>query len=284
MAFSESDWAGLWRKLVERTLGYRRSFDEPERCQRYLRRLQRGPCQPVGGDPLVDFVASKLTGDSTVIDIGAAAGRWAIVLAKMAQRVTAVEPSAALRKSLREHARAAGVDNITVVESSWEDCQLDPHDVVLNSHAMYGSADFVQLVRSMQQQASRYCFMVMRAYGHDGIMGELCRQVYGHPHDSPNFEIGYNALLSKGITANVLADPALKHWIDDSVERALVRAKRHLCIAPDDLSRDEFIRDMLARRLVVREGQYHWPDWMRSVLVWWPINTRSPRSDLGGRK
>jgi len=35
------------------------------------------------------------------------------------------------------------------------------------------------------------------------------------------------------------------------------------------------IMNLLKERLVFREGQYWWPDWMRSALVWWsPILPR----------
>jgi hypothetical protein len=37
----------------------------------------------------------------------------------------------------------------------------------------------------------------------------------------------------------------------------------------DDATHDEVIRETLARRLTLRDGEYYWPDGMRSALAWW---------------
>lgn len=276
MVFEQPDWAGLWRELVEQSERYLAAHADPDRSARYLRRLRSGPRGLAQADRLVDFVASQLTPQSTVLDIGAAAGRWSIRLARQARHVTAIEPSAELCDALRSHAKQAGVQNLTVVSSTWEGCEVDPHDVVLNSHAMYGTADLEGLVRSMEHRARQACVLVMRAVAHDGAMAELCRRVRGHVHDSPNFEIGYNVLLSMGIQADVVFDAQCRYWEDADLEQALRRAKRHLYLAPDDTSWDAQIREVLTGHLRPREGRLQWPAGVRSALMWWTV---SPSND-----
>lgn len=276
MSFTEPDWAELWRQLVEESARHGREFTSPEKSARYLERLKGGPLRGER-DPLVELVAQTLATDSTVLDIGAAGGRWSVALAKVARSVTAVEPSRQLAAALRVHAEQGGVDNIRIIESTWEECEVEPHDVVLNSHAMYGTPDLVALIESMQRVARQHCVMAMRIYSHDGAMGELARRWRGHPHDSPNFHIGYNVLLSMGICAHVRVGDRVRHWVDDSLELALVRAKRHLYLDPEDATQDQQVLDVLREHLVEREGRLHWPDETRTALLWWPVAAVSPR-------
>jgi hypothetical protein len=155
------------------------------------------------------------------------------------------------------------------------------HDVVINSHAMYGSADLPGLVQSMEGRARRACCMVMRRVAVDGVMAVLSRALWGHPHDSPNFTIGYNVLLDMGIAADVVVDPVVKRWQDSSLETACERARRHLHLAPDDHRHDELVRDVLGRRLLARDGSWHWPDGVQSALAWWPVRERSAQGEQG---
>lgn len=277
----EVDWVGLWQEISGRLRrpevgGEARRADRwRERAHSFDAAVKRKKEHP---DPLLDFVVGRLHQGDTALDIGAGTGSFAIPMARVARRVTAVEPSPSMAAILRENAAAEGLVNIDVVEARWEDMEVEPHDVALCSHAMYSSPDLVGFVGKMERSARRTCFLLMRVPSHDGIIGELSRRVYGHPHDSPNFVVGYNVLHSMGIYANVLMEPFVRRWTDDSLDDALVRARRHLRLG-DSTVHDGMIRELLAQRLTFREGQYHWPDGMRSALVWWDV-TRPGSSSL----
>jgi SAM-dependent methyltransferase len=251
---NEPNWAERWRELAERVR-------RPER---------EGPAERPSSarpDTLLDFVLEKLRPGCTVLDIGAGSGRFAIPFARVARTLTAVEPSASRARLLRENAAAQGLTNIRVVDARWENAEVQPHDLAFCSHAMYSSADLVQFVRKMEASAREACFLVMRMPSHDGVMRELSRRVHGEPHDSPNFWVGYNVLYDMGIYANVVMEPSLRTWTDASIEDALNRARRHLQV--EGSAWDEVIRETLERRLAFRDGQYYWPDGMRSAMIWW---------------
>jgi SAM-dependent methyltransferase len=262
---NQIDWLRLWRELVEAAI----AFGDPGMIGRHGRRGQAGKAAKERSDPLVEFVASGLSRNCSLIDIGAATGRWTIPLARVAAKVTAVEPDPGSLAVLNERASQSGLNNIRIVAENWEACDLPAHDVVINSHAMYGTPDLAGLVASMQRRAKEACYLAMRVVNQSGVMGELSRQIHGHPHDSANFQVGFNALLQMDIYPNVLIEPVVKHWVDDSLEGAHARAKRHLRLAPDDTSHDDLIRDCLSRRLNREDGRFVWPDWMRSGLMWW---------------
>ncbi len=218
-------------------------------------------------DPLMRFVQSNVQPDDTVLDVGAGIGRWTIPISTVARMVTALDVLPGMLEILRENARDEGANNIETVQADWETVELEPHDHTLSSHAAYASPDIVGYARKMERLSRRACYIVMRVPKHDGVVGELSLRIHGCWHDSPNFVVGYNALLQAGINGHVVMEDSIRHWRDASLEEALVRAKRHLRL--HDNHHDDMIMDALKRRLAMRNGQYFWPDGMRSALVWW---------------
>jgi SAM-dependent methyltransferase len=253
---TEPSWAELWRELTERV---RRPAREVAGIK------PKGAERP---DILLDVVIEKLRPADAVLDIGAGTGRFAIPFARVARTVTAVEPAAGMASLLSQNAAASALTNIHLVDARWEDADVEAHDVAFCSHAMYSSPDLVGFVRKMESNARHLCFLVMRVPSHDGVLGELARLIHGQPYDSPNFWVGYHVLYDMGIYANVVMEPFVRCWTDDSLDEALKRARRHLQLG-DGTACDDVIRETLARRLTFREGRYHWPDGMRSAMTWW---------------
>ncbi|MCC6474860.1 MAG: methyltransferase domain-containing protein [Burkholderiales bacterium] len=269
------DWTALWRELTERV----RRPDGDAPSARSRRRAVDSGAQPARADApaaatsadrpdgLLEFVLARLRPEHTVLDIGAGTGRYAIAFARVARGVTAIEPSAPAAALLHDGARALGLKNLALVDAAWEDVRIDPHDIVFCSHAMYASLDLPGYVSKMDRHARELCMLVMRVPSHDGVMRELSCRIHGQPYDSPNFWVGYHVLYDMGVYASVVMEPGVRRWTDLSMADAIERARRHLRIGPGD--HDALIRATLARRLRLEDGRYHWPDGMRSALMWW---------------
>ncbi len=163
-----TDWVVLWRELVEiKALSHKgeagatgeadvwrakaRAFDEG---------VKRRWATP---DSSRAFVMSQLDSDATLLDIGAGTGAWAVLMARRAGRVTAVEPSAAMIDVLREKLATDGITNVAVVQGTWPDVSMEPHDFSLCSHAMYACPDLPAFIRRMAASTQRTCFLVLRA-------------------------------------------------------------------------------------------------------------------------
>jgi hypothetical protein len=99
-------------------------------------------------------------------------------------------------------------------------------------------------------------------------MGELSQIIRGHPYDSPNAHLAYNALYSMGIYPNVLVEQDMHNWKDITFDEAFSRAKRHLNAGTTG-EYDDLIRETLEKRLTLTDGVYVWPDGMQAVLFWW---------------
>ncbi len=274
-----TDYALLWRQLVEashwpqsRSEGEWSREADPwkERARRYAERVRRKGARP---DPIREFVASRVAEGETVLDVGAGTGSWSMLLARKARKVTAVEPSPAMREVLEEELAAEGIGNVEVVGGFWPGVEVEPHDHVLSAHAMYGSADLPGFVRARMRVANRSCYLLMRVPSVDGVMAEAARHVWGHMHDSPNFLVGLGVLHQMGIVPSVLVDPSpWEPWASPSLDDALADIKRRLVL--ETSQHDEFLRDLLARRLVYRDGRYVWPPATTSALAYWDVAPR----------
>ncbi len=263
-----TDWAALWRELASRDI---QASDEGaaqmvERWRGVARKLDSGG-KP-DPDPLLEQVIARLRPEMTVLDVGAGIGRWTLPMATRVRRVTAVEPLPGMRQVLVERAAAQGIANLEVLDAPWLTARVPPHDAVVAAHATYTTTDLLGFVRKMEAAARRTCYLALRVPAHDGIIGELSERINRRWHDSPNFIVGYNLLLSAGFHPNVLMEPAaVRRWIDPTLDAAVARARRHLHL--DDNRHDAAIREVLGRRLVLADGMYRWPDGMRSALIWW---------------
>ena len=85
------------------------------------------------------------------MDVGAGAGRLAVPLSRHCRKVTAVEPSEAMRARLAEMAEVWDVNNLKVVPERWEDASPDPAEIVVCAHVVYTVTDS----RVVQRQAGR---------------------------------------------------------------------------------------------------------------------------------
>lgn len=274
-----TDWIRLWRELVEVRATAQETADPAEterdrwqhRVKDFHASVRRRWARP---DSSRDFVIAQLDAapGSTLLDIGAGTGSWAILLSRHVRQMTAIDSSAAMIQVMRENLLAEAVTNVEIVHGAWPDVSVEKHDFSLCSHAMYGYADLPTFIRRMVQATRHRVFLLMRAPTVDGIMAEAAIRIWGHPYDSPDFQVGYNALLQMGIFSNVLMENTglWTPWTSASLEEALSEMKRRFGLGQVS-EHDNFLNDLLRRRLALEDGQYVWPRSVRSALVYWDV-------------
>lgn len=281
-----TDWIQFWNRLVQQREQARRPESLPDAKDRWSARAEEYDTVTqrrwAHKDTSREFLVSLLKSlpEPTLLDIGAGGGKWTVPLAPFVRQVTAVEPSPAMRARLQEHLARQGVANATVVPEAWPCADMPAHDVTLCSHSMYGFADFESFIRGIEAVTRHTCVLLMRAPPLDGIMADAARHIFGHPYDSVNFQIAFNALLQMGLFPNVLMeDPrAWNPWTHDSVADALTEVKRRFRLY-DDTTHDAFLTDLLKRRLIRSEGKYIWPCGTHSALVYWPVSPQKEKHE-----
>ena len=220
------------------------------------------------------FLIQKLMDNpgSSLLDIGAGTGKWSLLAAPYASRVTAFEPSLAMQEVLKEKIQKQRITNVDIVTGNWPKDDAEPHDYLLASHSMYGVGDFKAFVEKMDAVASKACILVLRAPLAGSVMAVAAKKVLGQPYDSPNFQIAYNALLGMDIYPDVVmeADGTWPGWANNSFEEALDEIKNRLGLADND-KYDAFLTELLEKNLTLEKGKYVWPAGNRSALVYWEV-------------
>lgn len=270
------DWLAMWRGLVTRREWRFQDTESDERHDHWRDRAQEFDSHVrerwTKPDSSRDFILSRIDGNpgSTILDIGAGTGKWAILLAAHAKHVTALEPSPAMLDMLRANLVDKQIANVTVVPDRWPQASVEIHDFTLCSHAMYGFADFEMFVRRMEAVTRHTCFLLMRIPILDSIMAEASTHLWGHPHDSANAIVALNALWQMGIFPNVLMEGSglWKPWVNASLEDALSDIKRRLGVS-EIQTHDDYLMDLLRRRLKVIDGQYVWDRGVQTAMIYW---------------
>jgi len=170
---------------------------------------------------------------------------------------------------LRRNIAAQDVSNIDIAAGSWPEVSVAAHDYCLAAHSVYGSPDLVAFVEKMTEVARRTCFLVVRAPAAASVMAEAAGHLWGLPLDRPGFMVAYNVLLQLGLTPNVLfADRASDPVCSATLEDAVARLKQHFGLATS-AEHDDYLLDLLQRRLEHHDGSYQWPPESRSALISW---------------
>ena len=82
-------------------------------------------------------------------------------------------------RSLEEQAEDSGISNISVVQSTWENANIDPTDVVLCSHVVGGTREVQAFLKKLQDHARRYVLLVESMASPQAAFGEFWEKVYG---------------------------------------------------------------------------------------------------------
>jgi SAM-dependent methyltransferase len=272
-----TDWAALWKEIVDARnvtrhkpagagtgdMWRERASGFDERVKQRWKRL----------DSTRKLILTQVTPDATFLDIGAGTGSWEVFLSANVRKITALEPSPAMRAILQKNLIEEKIDNVEIIQDRWPQAAVTAHDFVFCSHAMYGVADLVPFLRKMSETARQMCFFLIRAPSQGSMMSEAAQMVWGQPYDLPGFTIAYNVLLQMRIYANVQMED-VDRWQPQTsltVPEALGEVKRKLGLTDGDITYDEALGRLLERRLIKRDEFYEWPGKMRSALIYWQV-------------
>lgn len=272
-----TDWIALWKELVEKQGPFwncnKRSEDNKDkwkdRAKGFYARVRERWSKP---DPHRDFIVNMISSvkDATVLDIGAGTGAWAVVLSRSARKVTAIEPSSDMRQILRENLENEGIDNVEILDKFWPVPDMESHDFSLSSHSVYGCEDLQGFVSAMTETTRDTCFMLLRAPDHNGLMARAANRIWGQPHDSPNFQVAYNAMLQMGMFPNVLMEEKgmWPGWTNKTFEEAVDRISSRFAVTKDS-DHYSYLKTLLREHLTETGGKVQWPSEVRTGLAYW---------------
>jgi len=209
----------------------------------YARQFSADPRR--SDDSLLDRLLEEIAPDQNVIDVGAGGGRLALPIALHCKHVTAVEPSPAMGEVLASGAEDHQIDNISLVQSGWEEARVDPADHTLCVHVLYTIQDIGGFVKKLEGHARVQVMVVMYGAAPQSQNYPLWERVHGTPRlPLPSVPEFREVLRELGIDAREESLPAQPVRGFDSLDQALDQLSQRLYLGDDGPQ-----RDMLARIL-----------------------------------
>lgn len=266
MNLTTFDWNELWKNIFKEKSASRRDkrfWDQ--RAPEFTRHAS-------ASDYINQFMA--IMGpqpDWSVLDIGSGAGTLAVPLAPLVKRITAMDPSVAMRRLLRERCETINIDNITVVngrwEDNWEEIGLGVHDVAIASRSLIVE-DLQGAIEKISQYARRriYLSTLVDEGPHDRRIIEAVGRKY---QPGADYILVYNLLRQMGIYANVAftVNRVEKSYCDvnDAVD-----AMRWM-IHKMTFKEEEQLKAYLTKNLVRCNGRLTLPyrRTIRWAVIWW---------------
>ena len=222
-------------------------------------------------DPFLRMVRQRVRRGTSVIDVGAGAGRYALALAPEIDEVIAVEPSGDLLELLAQQARQMRIANLRLVESRWEDAGDLQADVVVCYGVMGAIEDAAPFMQKLDDAARDSVFVGLGS-GVDVLRDPLWRHFHGTaPPPGPSFLDGVEVLTELDIAprAAVLEYPTPVY---DDLDNA-VFAYRDLLELPATAEIDAELRRVLGLWLIKRsDGRLRVPGttYTYAALAWSP--------------
>ena len=206
-------------------------------------------------DPLLRRLQSVITSQTSVLDIGAGTGRFALALAPAAQQVIAVEPNGAMLGYLLHDASEQGLSNITTIQANWQDTPKNlSADVVICSHVLYPIVDIEPFLAKLYQATQRACYIYMRATSIDALTAHLWRHFHGDERClPPGYIHALDVLYEMGLYASVeiVKLPVMLNY--PSLAVAVEEVSEQLILPDEEKTRAE-LRQLLEVWLVERDG------------------------------
>lgn len=256
------NWSDKWRELVLRSsLRKGRSpFTSGEFVEWYELQLEHNKYTGV----LLDKVQRHLDKHSTVLDIGAGTGAFALPLARLVKAVTVVEPSAEMLARLH---RNMDTTNIRIINKHWEDVdikEIGRYDLVLAAHSLYGIVDIETELKKMLAAANgRFCFIIR--VGRQNFYADTWRRFKGEEfHSPPGFIHLYNLLYELGLAANVEMVQTSRDQVYLNIEQAVKHWRVRLNLAPE---KEDELRAYLLDFLKERGRKLYWREERPTAVI-----------------
>ena len=185
----------------------------------------------------------------TALDVGGGAGRMALPLALKCRHVSVVEPSDSMIAQLRESAADAGIANISVAQSVWEDAAVDAADVALCAHVLYGVGDIEPFIRKLEAHAKALVVVLAFVESPMNRISPFWEPVHGERRiDMPALPELLNALWDMGVYPDVrMLDPVPPDMFED-LDVALGQLRNRLYVkqgSPQDARLQAAMRELL---------------------------------------
>ena len=244
--------------------------------QPYAQQFKADPLRT--DDDLVNRLLEEVAPHSTVLDVGAGGGRLALPLALRCRHLVAVEPSASMGTVLNQQASDFSIQNLSLVESTWEDAEVEPADLVICVHVLYVVREIEPFIRKLEAHARQRVLVVLFEAPPQSQTYALWEQVHGEERlPLPSLPEFQDVLSQLGIDFHLDMLPNQPPRGFENHKEALEQLSRRLYLAaetPQMACLEALLPELLEEidgTLVIRGSQP-----LKPGLVWWCPKNPAP--------
>jgi SAM-dependent methyltransferase len=224
-------------------------------------------------DPLFARLRRATDRRSTVLDVGAGPGRFALALAPRVARVVAVDSSATMIDLLAKGARRFGLANVEAVQGAWPDVDVAAAQVSLCSYVLPLIADVGPFLRRLDAATTERAFVYLNATSFDLLTDPLWRHFHGRPRrPAPTYLDAVDVLAELGIRAQVEVVEVPTRTRHKNLAAAVTSYHDQLLL-PDGADVRRELRGLLASWLVEDRGELRPPvrTTPAAIVSWTPL-------------
>jgi SAM-dependent methyltransferase len=211
-------------------------------------RFRLDPRRPF--DEVLEAVASYLSPEDVLLDVGGGAGRLSLPLAGRCRAVVNVEPPPGMAAAFRDAAREAAITNARAVESDWF-ASDETGDLAVVAHVTYFVREIVPFLEKLNAAARKRILVILGSVPPPGTLGAPYRALFDEPAEpAPGQRELLPVLWDMGILPDVRVLPSAVPPPTYPTREAAVAGMLHAVSAQTgvDLSGDAGSRDRLAAR------------------------------------
>jgi SAM-dependent methyltransferase len=277
MDFNSIDWSSMWQE--ESARGHFNKSSPKELWDKRAESFNKGISQVIDDHESLDkndYISKmlsriKVKRNWSVLDIGCGPGTLTIPLAGKVKTVTALDISSEMLKHLKVNARNKGLNNISYINSSWQDAfkskQVAEHDVVVASRTLM-SGDMKEAIFNLNSVALQAIYLTLPII-HLPFDWEVYKAIGRKGKKHAPYVYFYNLLYQMGILANVEILCSRVNVQFPSIEAAIEDLQwRTEPFSPQELIKlKAFLKKKIAENknspLIAHEGNSKW------ALIWW---------------
>ncbi len=190
-------------------------------------------------DEALNRIAELVSPDSTLLDVGGGAGRFAVALSFKCRSVVVVDPSESMLAQLAEATKEAGQSNVESIHSGWEAAEVSPQDTILCSHVVYGVADIRPFIEKLTTHARERVVLMSFVDSPQAGVAPLWEPVHGERRiNLPAMPELINVLWEMDIYPNVRMLTATRAQSFETVEAAIDELSGRLFIVDGSPARE----------------------------------------------
>ncbi len=225
-------------------------------------------------EKFLEAIPDLLTRSRTALDVGAGFGALTLPLARLMERVTAVEPSSAMAAALRDAVARGRHGNVAVIEAAWGDASVPPHDLVVCAHVSHLLGRGAPFLAALTHggTARRGVALVRDAPGGDDkfFFSELYPILLGRPYGkSCGFEETADEVARLGVMPKVTTIEYHSDQPFDNLEEACDFWMAYMGL--EGAEARAYLRGFLAGRLRLENVEWIAPFRKRAVVIHWMV-------------